>query len=126
MSGAEKKSALIAAVLVAVCLLASFISVPQGFSAQKSAERTAIMTGGDDDESEELLPGDTVNINTATAEELCLIPGVGDTIAQRIIDWRAENGSFASIDEFVDAIDGIGENNIEDMRMYLTLEDDAP
>lgn len=126
MSGAEKKSALIAAALVAVCLLASFISVPQGFSAQKSAERTAIMTGGDDDESEELLPGDTVNINTAGIEELCLIPGVGDTIAQRIIDWRAENGSFASIDEFVDAIDGIGENNIEDMRMYLTLEDDAP
>ena len=126
MSGAEKKSALIAAALVAVCLLASFISVPQGFSTQKSAERQAIMTGGDDDESEELLPGDTVNINTATIEELCLIPGVGDTIAQRIIDWRAENGSFASIDEFVDAIDGIGENNIEDMRMYLTLEDDAP
>ena len=126
MSGAEKKSALIAAVLVAVCLLASFISVPQGFSAQKSAERTAIMTGGDDDKSEELLPGDTVNINTATLEELCLIPGVGDAIAQRIIDWRAENGSFASIDELVDAIDGIGENNIEDMRMYLTLEDDAP
>ena len=126
MSGAEKKSALIAAVLVAVCLFASFISVPQGFSAQKSAERTAIMTGGDDDKSEELLPGDTVNINTATLEELCLIPGVGDAIAQRIIDWRAENGSFASIDELVDAIDGIGENNIEDMRMYLTLEDDAP
>ena len=126
MSGAEKKSALIAAVLVAVCLLASFISVPQGFRTQKSAEEKAIMTGGDEDESDELLPGDTVNVNTAPLEELCLIPGVGDTIAQRIIDWRAENGSFASIDEFVDAIDGIGENNIEDMRMYLTLEDDAP
>ena len=125
MSGAEKKSALIAAVLVAVCLLASFKSAPQGFSMQKSADRQAVMTGGDGEQSDELLPGDTVNINTASAEELCLIPGIGDAIAQKIIEWREENGSFTSIEELVDAIDGIGENNIEDMRRYLVLEDDA-
>jgi competence ComEA-like helix-hairpin-helix protein len=39
-----------------------------------------------------------VNINTADKEMLKEIPGIGDTLAQRIIDFRAENGRFEGID----------------------------
>lgn len=125
MTSAEKLSALLAAVLIAVCALTGLRSAPQGIAAEKTAGEQAILTGEDGEESDELLPGDTVNINTASLEELCLIPGIGEATAQKILDWRGEHGNFTSIEEFVDEIDGIGENNIENMRMYLALEDDA-
>jgi len=49
-----------------------------------------------------------VNINEATAEELdALLPGVGPSIAQKIIEYRLENGAFYSIDE-IQNIAGIG------------------
>lgn len=125
MTSAEKLSALLAVVLIAVCALVSLKPAAQGIATEKTADEQAILSGADDDTSEELLPGDKVNINTASVGELCLLPGVGEVTAQKIIDWRKTNGNFTSIEEFVDEIDGIGENNIENMRMYLALEDDA-
>ena len=125
MNSAEKLSALLAAVLVAVCLLLSFRSAPQGIVPEKAADEKAIMTGGDVEKELILLPSGKVDLNTATLEELCMVPGIGEKIAGDIISWRSENGSFGSFDQLVDEIDGIGKNNIEDMRRYLLLEDDA-
>ena len=125
MTKAEKISALLAATLVIVCIFASFKTSPEGITTERSAGQTAIMTGGDDEKSDELLPGEKINVNKASLEELCMLPGVGETLGQRIIDWREANGSFSSVEELVDEIDGIGENSIEDMRMFITLEDDV-
>ena len=58
----------------------------------------------------------------ATAPEAATL---GEALGQKIIDWREANGDFTSIDEIVDEIDGIGENSIENMRMFITLEDDV-
>lgn len=125
MSAAEKLSAGLAAVLVAVCLLTGFKTAPQGIVPEKQADERAVMVGGDVEKTEIHIPGGKVNLNTASADELCFVPGIGEAIAQKILDWRAENGNFKSFEELVDEIDGIGENNIEDMRRYLVLEDDA-
>ena len=125
MTKAEKISALIAAVFVAFCIFAALKPSPAGIRPERDAGISEIMTGGDDVSSNELMPGDKVNINTADLEEICLTPGIGETLGQRIIDWREANGKFSSIDELVDEIDGIGRNNIEEMRMYIALEDDA-
>ena len=125
MTKAEKISALLAAVLIVVCVFAALKPPASGITSERNADTAEIMSGGDDESTDELLPGDKVNINTANLEELCRLPGIGETIGQRIIDYRAENGSFTSADE-LDEVEGIGEATLENMRAYIALEDDAP
>lgn len=61
-----------------------------------------------------------VNINTATASELEALPGVGEVIAQRIVDYRTANGPFGSADELID-VSGIGESTLASMRELVTV-----
>lgn len=61
-----------------------------------------------------------VNINTATAAELEALPGVGEVIAQRIVDYRTANGPFGTVDELID-VSGIGEVTLEEMRDLVTV-----
>ena len=56
-----------------------------------------------------------VDINTASAEELCTLDGIGEVIAGRIIEYREENGPFTSVDELIN-VKGIGEKKLEDIR----------
>ncbi len=65
-------------------------------------------------------PG-VVNVNTASAEQLALLPGVGPALAKRIVAFRTENGPFRSLDELV-AVRGIGERSLGRMKPYVTLE----
>ena len=58
-----------------------------------------------------------ININSATQEELETLPGIGPTIALKIINYRKENGKFKSIED-IKEVSGIGEskfNSIKDM-----------
>ncbi|MGH3919360.1 MAG: helix-hairpin-helix domain-containing protein [Pseudonocardiaceae bacterium] len=48
-----------------------------------------------------------VDLNTATLEQLDVLPGVGPVTAQRILDWRAAHGRFTSVDQLRE-VDGIG------------------
>ncbi|NLK51500.1 MAG: ComEA family DNA-binding protein [Syntrophomonadaceae bacterium] len=62
-----------------------------------------------------------VNINTASVQELdALIPGIGPTLAQRIMEYRQQNGGFRSIED-IRNVSGIGEKRYAQMKDYLTV-----
>jgi competence protein ComEA len=65
-------------------------------------------------------PGGLVNVNTATAEELETLPGIGEVTAQAIIDHRTENGPFTSVDQLLD-VTGIGDVTLENIRDLVTV-----
>ena len=56
--------------------------------------------------------GATIDLNSATAEELGTLPRVGPVLAQRIVDWRKEHGRFSTVEE-LDAVDGVGPKMLE-------------
>ncbi len=59
-----------------------------------------------------------VNINTASAEQLQLLPRVGPALADRIIEFREANGSYRTVDEIV-AVKGIGEKSFEKLEPFI-------
>nr|WP_253285826.1 ComEA family DNA-binding protein [Oscillibacter sp. MSJ-31] len=66
-----------------------------------------------------------VNINTATAEELETVTGIGLVLAQAILDYRAEHGDFQTLDELLE-VRGIGSAKLDAMRDEITTGGDAP
>lgn len=61
-----------------------------------------------------------VNVNTATTAELETLPGIGEVIAQAIVDHRTENGPFTSVDQLLD-VTGIGDATLENIRELVTV-----
>ncbi len=68
-------------------------------------------------------PQDTkINVNTASAEELDTLPGIGPVKAQAIIDYRTEKGFFRTVDELLN-VKGIGPKTLEDIRDKVKVVD---
>ena len=66
------------------------------------------------------LPAAPVDINTATLEQLDVLPGIGPVTAQAILDWRIAHGAFTSVDELLE-VDGIGDVTLADIRDLVTV-----
>lgn len=60
-------------------------------------------------------PAGPISLSSATVEELDELPGIGPITAQKIVDYRAEHGPFASVDD-LDAVPGVGPTRIEQLR----------
>lgn len=63
-----------------------------------------------------------VDLNTADEALLDSVPGIGEVIAGRIIEYRNSVGKFKTVDELLN-IKGIGEKTLEEMRDYLTVSE---
>ena len=64
--------------------------------------------------------GEPVNVNTASADELDQIPGIGPTAAQKIIEYRTANGPFTRIEDLL-KVPGIGPTILEEIRGQVTV-----
>lgn len=62
-----------------------------------------------------------VNINTATSEELQKLPGIGESIANRIITYRKENGKFKDIEDLKN-VSGIGDAKFNNIKSYIFVK----
>ena len=60
------------------------------------------------------------NLNTATAEQLQDLPGIGEVIAKRIVSYREANGDFTSIEDIC-LVEGIGEKRFEQIKDFITV-----
>jgi competence protein ComEA len=63
----------------------------------------------------------TVNVNTATAEELQLLPGIGAARADALIELRKQRGGFKSLEQLKE-LKGIGDASLERLRPYVRFE----
>ncbi|MBR2934469.1 MAG: ComEA family DNA-binding protein [Oscillospiraceae bacterium] len=88
---------------------------------ERSDSPTPSVSVQEDKKPDSLMEGERININTASAEELVRLPGIGATRAQAIIDFRQERGAFSSVDELL-RVDGIGPGILKDLRTYVTVE----
>jgi competence protein ComEA len=78
-------------------------------------------TAGPPTTSGEAKPsGQPVDLNTATAEQLDKLPGIGPVTAAAIVAWRDANGKFTSVDQLGD-VDGIGPARLEKLRALVRV-----
>ena len=115
--------------LVAALLLGSAVSLYRHRRAGMAAELSVDSPHGAvcSQASDSLGPGDPsvpspkVNINTGTRQELQTLPGIGPQLAQRIIDYRQEHGSFATAHDITE-VRGIGEKTFLKLKDSIVVE----
>lgn len=66
--------------------------------------------------------GGKLNLNTADATDLESLPGIGAVLAQRILDYRSQNGSFVEFQDLLN-VPGLGQKTLDELLPYLYLED---
>ncbi len=63
----------------------------------------------------------SINLNTAGTDELVSLPGIGESTAEKIIEYRNKKGKFRTIQELM-KVKGIGEKKFEKIKEYLVVE----
>ena len=119
---------------LALCALAFFLVHYLGASAQirtSSLDAAAVRSGpGGVWEKLDAVLGlsapdgaeERLDLNRASADELAALPGIGETLSARIVEYRRYNGDFAALEE-LEAVTGIGPQLVRTLSEYLYVAD---
>ena len=108
--------------LILLGLTAVFLGVLWGISTRDRAVPEPVMVSTEKDLPPEEIELVLVDLNTAGVEELTTLPGIGESLAKRIIDYRSEHGPFENPEGLLE-VSGIGEKKLEELRDYITVAD---
>ena len=97
------------------CLILMVVSINSGIAAQKSASNNVHQVA-----SGEQLVAAKIDINSADAQMLTDLPGIGPKTAERIHDYRKAHGPFKSVDDLLN-IKGIGPKVLDKIRPFATV-----
>ncbi len=99
-----------------------YAAAPYGPSDAPSAgaHRRGRHSHGGSRSSHKLAPGQTLDVNTATVDELVQLPGVGPSLAQRIVDYRQQYGPFQTVDDLQN-VPGIGPSKFDRLAPFVRL-----
>lgn len=114
MTKAEKSFAALAAALVLAAAVYFAAPGPQAVFAQGEAPILATAA-----------PDERLDLNAATEDELDELPGIGPTLAGRIVAYREEHGPFSAPEELME-VDGIGEGRYADLEGLICCQKEAP
>jgi len=109
-----KKAKMIMGVVV-LCVGVFFLSSIYANAGMK--ENLGTMAGKAASAAQQLL-----DINTATAEQLQQLPGIGEKIADRIVKYRKENGPFSKAEGLLN-VEGIGEKKLEKIKPLIEVKE---
>ncbi|MBO7674262.1 MAG: helix-hairpin-helix domain-containing protein [Atopobiaceae bacterium] len=110
-----------AAINLAQCLVdGQKVHVPFVGEQVVQPETTEVAAQTSEQDAPRESEGNTVNINTASADELQRLPGVGEATAASIVDDRERNGAFSSKEDLM-RVSGIGEKKFEKMRGMIDV-----
>lgn len=84
-----------------------------------ASEAPAADTVADTHASDATAPEGKININTADAHTLTMLPGIGEVLAQRIVDYRTQNGPFESVEELKN-VSGVGDGKLKAILELIT------
>ena len=107
--------------LILLGLTAVFLGVLWGVSARDRAASESVTVSTETDLPPEEIELVLVDLNTAGVEELTTLPGIGESLAKRIIDYRTAHGPFESPEGLLE-VSGIGEKKLEELRDYITVD----
>ncbi len=90
-----------------------------GFSAEEKLQAVLGLDGAQQDTGGQDAAG-KVNINLADVQTLQNLPGIGEQLAQRIVEYRSYNGPFMKIED-IQLVSGIGQAKFLELRAWITV-----
>ena len=104
--------------ILIICITIAFVfSIVGFFVGRSTAPGYQSTTTGDSNTG--IVDG-KIDLNSATAKQLALLPGIGDKIAENIVQYRQEHGPFVSVYDLLN-VDLIGEKRLNDILDYITV-----
>lgn len=107
---------------------AAFVLFSGGFFLGRNLTQPALVTGRASPRVQTSLPPEAtvpepafpLDVNSASAEDLDFLPGIGPAIAQRIVEYREANGPFTEVTGLLN-VEGIGTSKLEEILPYIEI-----